>query len=355
MIITQSDFNKNLNKNFIFEKFPKIAVAVSGGPDSMALVFLLKSWILKNNGSLIALIVDHQIRKDSNLEAKIIKKYLIKYEIESKIFKVNKKNVIKKTMNEARKNRFYELFNFCNRKRIFHLFVGHHFDDNLETYLLRKIAGSNFEGLRSMQKKVFRSDIQILRPLLSFKKKELVDFNLKNNLEYIIDPSNDNIKYTRVIIRKFLVKKNILSYNKSNKIYYINDPSNKNLKYSRIVVREFLLDRNEFTQQIKKEFDVIQNYFPKYKKMIFSIFNKISIDISKSKILINGNFLNKYDFEIQIKIIEIIYKFLKPEKINLRYQKILNFIKLLNREKILSSNLGGMSIKKDIFLITFFA
>ena len=86
MIITQSDFNKNLNKNFIFEKFPKIAVAVSGGPDSMALVFLLKSWSLKNNGSLIALIVDHQIRKDSNLEAKIIKKYLIKYEIESKIW-----------------------------------------------------------------------------------------------------------------------------------------------------------------------------------------------------------------------------------------------------------------------------
>jgi hypothetical protein len=86
------------------------------------------------------------------------------------------------------------------------------------------------------------------------------------------------------------------------------------------------LDGNEFTQQIKKEFEVIQNYFPKYKKMIFSIFNKISIDISKSKILINGNFLNKYDFEIQIKIIEIIYKFLKPEKINLRYQKILNFI-----------------------------
>ena len=87
--------------------------------------------------------------------------------------------------------------------------------------------------------------------------------------------------------------------------------------------------------------------------MIFSIFNKISIDISKSKILINGNFLNKYDFEIQIKIIEIIYKFLKPQKINLRYQKILHFVELLNNKKILSSNLGGMNITKDIFLITF--
>jgi len=317
MLITQSDFNKNLNKNFFFEKFPKIAVAVSGGPDSMALAFLLKNWVLKNNGSLLALIVDHQVRKDSNLEAKNIKKYLIEHKIESKLFKINKKNVIKKNMNEARKNRFNQLFNFCNRQSIFHLFVGHHFDDNLETYLLRKLAGSNFEGLRCMQQKFIIENIQILRPLLSYN------------------------------------KKNILLYNESNNISYVKDPSNKNLKYSRIVVREFLLNKNEFIQQIKKEFDVIKNYFPKYKKMIFDIFNKISIDISKNKILINSNILTKYDFEIQIKIVEIIYKFLKPKKINLRYRKILDFIELINSREILSSNLGGMSIKKDVLLISF--
>ena len=89
--------------------------------------------------------------------------------------------------------------------------------------------------------------------------------------------------------------------------------------------------------------------------MIFDIFNKISTDISQNKISINCNFFSKYDPEVQIKIIEIIYKFLKPKKNNLRYQKILYFIQLLNSGKILRSNLGGMSIKKDIFLITFFA
>ena len=317
MIITQSSFNKNLKKSFVFERFPKIAVAVSGGPDSMALVFLLKNWILKNNGSLTALIVDHQMRKDSNLEAQRIKKYLIQNKIESKLFKVDKKNVIKKNMNEARKNRFNKLFNFCNKNSIFHLFIAHHFDDNLETYLLRKLAGSNFEGLRCMQQKVTIRNIQILRPLLLFN------------------------------------KKNILEYNKSCTIHYIEDPSNENLKYSRIVVREFLLDQNKFIQQIKKEFKVIQAYFPKYKKMIFNIFNKISIDLSKNRILINGNFFNYYDLEIQIKIIEIIHKFLKPHKINLRYQKILHFIQLLNKNKVLSSNLGGMNIKKDVLLISF--
>ena len=317
MIITQSYFNKNLKKNFIFEKFPKIAVAVSGGPDSMALVFLLNNWILKKNGSLTALIVDHQIRKDSNLEAKSIKRYLDKNKIKSKIFKVDKKNVIKKSMKEARKNRFNQLFNFCNRNNIFHLFVGHHSDDNLETYLLRKLAGSNFEGLRCMQQKVIIENIQILRPLLLFN------------------------------------KKNILEYNKNKNIYYIEDPSNKNVKYTRIAVREFLIDKKKFNQQIKNEFNVIQAYFPTYKKMIFNIFNKLSVNVFKNKILINGKFFDRYDLEIQIKIIEIIYKFLKPHKINLRYQKILHFMELLNNRKILSSNLGGMNITKDILLITF--
>ena len=222
-------------------------------------------------------------------------------------------------MNEARKNRFNKLFNFCNKHSIFHLFVGHHSDDNLETYLLRRLAGSNFEGLRCMQQKVIINNIQILRPLLLFN------------------------------------KKNILEYNKNNNIFYTKDPSNENLKYSRVAVREFLLNKNEFYQQIIREFDAMQNYFPKYKKMIFDIFNRISIDIYKNKILINNNYFIKYDLEIQIKIIEIIYKFLKPKKINLRYQKILNFLQLLHSGQILISNLGGVSIKKDIVFITFHA
>ena len=77
MNVTQNYFNKILKKNFLFELNPKVAVAVSGGPDSMAIVFLLNKWIKKNKGSLIALIVDHQLREDSNLEAKHIKKVFI--------------------------------------------------------------------------------------------------------------------------------------------------------------------------------------------------------------------------------------------------------------------------------------
>ena len=317
MNVTQNCFNKILKKNFLFEVNPRIAVAVSGGPDSMAIVFLLNKWIKKNKGSLIALIVDHQLRKDSNLEAQNIKKYLSQHKIESKLFKVNKRNVVKKTMREARENRFNKLIKFCYKNNIFHLFVGHHYDDNLETFLLRKIAGSNFEGLCAIQQKVNIENVQILRPLLQFDKKD------------------------------------ILKYNKIHNIFFVKDQSNENLKYSRIIVRKFLLKKNIYKKQIEKDFQKIQNYFPFYKKMIFQIFNRLNIHISKTNVLINTNNFFHNDLEIQTKIIEIIYKFLRPKKRLLRYQKIVNFLNFLNTHKIVNTNLGGINIKKDVFFISF--
>ena len=317
MNVTQNCFNKILKKNFLFEINPKVAVAVSGGPDSMAIVFLLNKWIKKNKGNLIALIVDHQLRKDSNLEAQHIKKYLSQHKINSKLFKVNKRNVVKKTMREARENRFNKLIKFCYKNNIFHLFVGHHYDDNLETFLLRKIAGSNFEGLCAIQQKVNIENVQILRPLLQFDKKD------------------------------------ILKYNKIHNIFFVKDQSNENLKYSRIIVRKFLLKKNIYKKQIEKDFQKIQNYFPFYKKMIFQIFNKLNIHITKKNVLINTNNFFHNDLEIQTKIIEIIYKFLRPKKRLLRYQKIVNFLNFLNTHKIVNTNLGGINIKKDVFFISF--
>ena len=62
------NFNKILHSHFIFENRPKIAVAVSGGPDSMALVYLMKNWTHLKRGNLIALIVNHNIRPEGKNE-----------------------------------------------------------------------------------------------------------------------------------------------------------------------------------------------------------------------------------------------------------------------------------------------
>ena len=313
MILSQNNFNKYLNQKYIFETRPEIAVAVSGGPDSMCLAFLLNNWVKKNRGFLTAIIIDHGIRKESFNESKYVKNYLSKFKIKSVILRISKKNIIKKTMNEARSNRFNKLINYCTRKNILHLFLGHHYDDNLETYLLRKLAGSNFEGLRAMQNKSSLEKLQILRPLLAFNKQI------------------------------------ILKYNYVKKINFLEDPSNINLKYSRVVIREFLSKNIYFKKILKKDFNEIINYYPFYKQMIFQIFNKLILKINHCSVAIDLINFVKQDIEIQCKIIEVIYKYIYPKKGYIRYQKILLFLKILNKKNNFRTNLAGMNIEKHQF------
>lgn len=317
MKIEQYSFNNILKNNFFFEKKPKIAVAVSGGPDSIALVFLLSKWIKKNKGQLIALIVNHQIRIESKTESKKIKNYLISKNIKSKIININKKNVLKKTMSEARNNRFFKMLDYCKKNKIFHLFFGHHYNDNLETFMLRKIAGSNFDGLRSIQKKSIINKIQILRPLLSYN------------------------------------KKNILNYNKTNELFYLQDPSNFNSNYSRVIVRNFLSNYNNTS--VQNDFNLIQRYHPHYRKMIFQIFHKINTFNSKNQIIVNNIIFEKINLEIQIKIIEIIYEFLKPKRIKLRYSKVFNALKNIKKKTTNCENIAGLKINKSNSSLVFIA
>lgn len=220
-------------------------------------------------------------------------------------------------MNEARNNRFFKLINFCKKNDLFHLFVAHHQDDNLETYFLRKIAGSNFEGLRSMRMNSEIQGLRILRPLLNFSKDQ------------------------------------VLRYNKKNNIFYVNDPSNKNLSYSRIIIRKFLSDRKKLKKEVNTDFKLIQNYFPYYKKMIFQKFNLMLISINKKSITMDKKIFFIEELEIQCKIIEVIYKYLLPNKVPLRYSKIMNSIRILITPETKKINLAGMLIKKDQFSIYF--
>ena len=151
MLLTFSNFDRSLEKNFIYESRPKLTVGVSGGPDSLALVILLNRWLIKKRGELIALIIDHRIRKESFFESIKTKNFLISKGIKSKILFVPNRKVKDGKPIQARVNRFEKLLNYCKKNNIFHLFLGHHLDDNIETFILRKIAGSNFEGLNSIQ------------------------------------------------------------------------------------------------------------------------------------------------------------------------------------------------------------
>ena len=112
--LNEKKFISFLTNQKCFEDKPHVAVGVSGGPDSMALLFLLNQWIATVNGKLEALIVNHNLRNNSYDEAISVHKYLKDKKIDSKILNVKKNQIKKRSMHEARNNRYNLLTNFCS-------------------------------------------------------------------------------------------------------------------------------------------------------------------------------------------------------------------------------------------------
>ncbi len=318
MKLTNKEFIKNIEKKYTFEKNPSVAVAVSGGPDSMSLLFLVNAFIKYKKGNLMALIVDHRIRKNSKDEAKYISTFLNQNNITSQILTVNKVNVSKKSMNEARINRYNLLTDFCIKNNFLHLFIAHHKDDNLETFLNRKISGSDFYGLRSMSEFSLYNKVCIIRPLLNFSKDA------------------------------------ILNYNKKNKIEYINDPSNFNLDYTRPTIRNFLKNSDQKTiKEINKDFECILFYSPYFIQMIFEILLKNIVKIDSKKIIVyldNMKNLNEINSE---NIIRRIYQFLFYGSHAPRSKKISILINEINKLNFKYFKIRGMNVKKNDDFLTF--
>ena len=308
---------QSLIKNYeYFENKPHIAVGVSGGPDSMALAYLLNKWIKYKNGKLTAIVFDHGIRHESIIESFKVKEMLTDLGIYSLIIKPNKNKIIKKNMSNARDNRFEGMIKICKKKNILHLFLGHHSDDNLETYLMRKINGSNLDGLESINKNSYFKNIQILRPLIE------------------ID------------------KESILSFNKINKLYFINDPTNKDLNYTRVKLRKFL-QNYKYKREVKKEFLYIKKQIPKYKKMILETLIDNLIYVSATKIKINFINLMKLDDLIIEKHILYLLKFFNKNKAQTKSSKIMIFVEILKRPSFKTFNLSGIIIKKNSDFLIF--
>ncbi len=314
MLLNEENLFSKLNKFNCFERNPHVAVGVSGGPDSIALVFLINEWIKSRNGKLSALIFDHRIRDNSKHESLHVKSILKNLSINPAILRPKKIHILKNSMSQARTNRFDGLINFCKRNKIFHLFLGHHYDDNIETYLIRKINGSNFEGLGSMEEISYFGNIQILRPFLQIKKKSILKFNKKNNL------------------------------------YFVNDPSNKDLNYTRVKVRNFLQSK-KYQDLINYDFKVLKKEIPIYKNMIWTSYIKTLSCVAPNELKMNRNKLLKLDKLIIEKIILISLKFFSEQNFKVRSAKIAILINEITKSNFRKFVLKGILIvKKDKFL-----
>ena len=274
----------------------KFAVAVSGGPDSLALAFLAKIYSIKNNTIAKFFIVDHKMRSESTKEAIFVKNLLKQYSINAQILTWRGKKPLSNIQSQARKKRYELIFKECERFKIKNILLGHHQDDVLENFFLRLLRGSGLKGLISLGQKTKIGNKNLLRPLINQKKKNLTFLSKYVFNFYVEDPTNKSEKYQRTHIRKLIKELEKNGLNKKKFSYTI-----RNLKYSNNVV-DFYVNKNlnENTSFLVKDNKLIlkSEFFQESYEVIFRSFSEIIKLIGKKYYFVRGKKLEKIITEI---------------------------------------------------------
>ena len=304
----------------LFELFEKnfdvkdsFAVAISGGPDSLALAFLTKIFSDKNNIISKYFIVDHKLRNESTSEAKKVKKILSDFGIKLEILTWKGKKPTSNIQSIARKKRYDLLFSKCKNLKISNLVIGHHSEDLFENFFIRMMRGSGLKGLISFEKKTSIESINLIRPLLGFEKKNLIFISSHVFNFFVRDPSNQNVNFKRIKIRNIISKFKNSGLDKNKLLLTI-----KNLKSSNEVVKFY-------TEQNKR----LNMFYDKTQKKIFlnAVFFKQSYEVvfrsfSDSLQIISGNYFSP------------------------RGKKIDNLLEKIKKDTLKKETLSGCIIKK---------
>jgi len=185
----------------LFETAPHLAVAVSGGADSLALVLLAHAWARARGGSVTALTVDHRLRPDSVAEAARVGWQMRDFGIPHHILCWVDAKPQGGLQARARDARYRLLEDWCAGQGVLHLLTGHTADDQAETLLLRLRRGSTLYGLPGMTALAERPWGRLLRPLLACRHADLCDGLRRTGVTWIEDPSNRDPRFARSQLR----------------------------------------------------------------------------------------------------------------------------------------------------------
>lgn len=202
---------QNTNHRYsLWNKGEKIIIGVSGGSDSLALLYSLFEISQKENLKLVVAHINYGLRKDSVQDEKLVKNITKKLKIPCEI--LNNLNLTDKECNEnSWRNIRYDFFTRIKTKyQANKIAVAHTKNDQVETFLLHLLRGSGLNGLTAMQYK----NKDIIRPFLSIEKKDILQYCQKNKLQYLTDSTNIDTKYLRNKIRLKLIPYLESGYNK---------------------------------------------------------------------------------------------------------------------------------------------
>ena len=340
---------EELKKSGLIKKNEKILIAFSGGPDSVFLYNLLN--FLKEEYFLeISLTyINHNLREDVKNDLKFVKNFseendvpLYVESVDVRKYATENKKSIELSARELRYEAIEKVLQNINYDKIA---TGHNLDDNIETFIFRLLRGTSLKGLKGIPEK--RENI--IRPILQFEKKEILNCLQENKKNYIIDYTNNENDYTRNYIRNeifpLFVNINPNFRNKINElIHEMNDRENSN---DNILKEKFVQYLEKYDVELSRK-KINQIYETLYNKK-----GELNTRGSKEFYLGNGKILRKkYD---KLEVIVEKKKEVDEEKVMLK----LNIpVKWYDYEIILTDNITGIekvgkTEEKNITLLRF--
>ena len=183
-----------------------LVLAVSGGPDSVALMWLAARWrrALSRGPHLLAVTVDHGLRPESAREARDVKRLARALDVPHRTLRWTGEKPKSSVPAAARTARYRLLAGAARRGGASHILTAHTRDDQAETLLMRLVRGSGISGLAAMARESEREGVFIARPFLSISKSRLIATLAKANIGYADDPTNRDVSFTRPRIRSVI-------------------------------------------------------------------------------------------------------------------------------------------------------
>lgn len=315
----------NIVENSLVKKGDKIVVAVSGGPDSMCLLDILYRLKDELEFSILVAHVNHGIRIESDLEKEYVEKYCKERNIPFFYLKVDvpklskEKKISEETCGRMVRYDFFEKVRQENNADL--IAVAHNLNDNIETILLNQIRGCGLKGLIGMDFK-FNN---IIRPLLTIEKKDILVYNNELELHPCFDKTNEEDIYLRNKIRLQLIP------------------------YLKELNPNFVTNISRMRNILKEDNDFIEEYTN-------IVFDKVIIKIDNSKIVFDfSKFMNEHK-SIQKRIIRKIIEKKISNLDGIENIHVLDIIKLLNnnikgKKYIIGNKFTIEIIKKNIAII----
>ncbi|MBI2251575.1 MAG: tRNA lysidine(34) synthetase TilS, partial [Armatimonadetes bacterium] len=300
---------KTIRKYQLISNGEKIILALSGGGDSVGLLFLLNDLKIELNFSLQIIHINHLIRKEAEIEEKFVKKIAQKLNLPIFIFKEEVLKYAQKnklSLEEAGRiirQKYY--FQLLKKQKADKLATAHTLDDQAETVLMRLLRGTGIEGLRG----ILPVNLPFIRPLIEITKEEILKYLKDRNIPYCLDLSNQNLNITRNKIRHRLLPL-LEEYN----------PNFKKLLFQISWISQI---NEDFLEQISKKF-----------------IDK-AIIMGKNELEINLKIINPLHLALKTKILRTAIKRLNNNLKNFTYRNFQDLLNLFSKDTSKKLNLPG--------------